>query len=365
MSSQRRRGKLTNFQLFSLVFNTAIATGVFTIARSTGDVAGRGFWAAILLAVLFSVLQLAGMYLLSRQFPDQSLPEYAPVILGRPLAAVYLFGYFLIAISLAVVVPRNYWLILSSWIFQRTPQWAFTVPLALVCWNVARRGLVVLSRISEMMLVLSVPALILLLIPHQSFDVDFLRPLLDKGPGDLLKGVLPAYFSMTGFDILLFAYPFSGRRRAFRTAALGVTVVGLVYTISSMLIVGTLGLELTLLNIWPLQQYLNHFNLNVVERLDVIFLILWTVQVCMTVMIPLFEAAACLRGIFPALGTQGATNLALLVLLAGLLLPTRLPAQVQLQNAYSLAALFYIGLLPPFLWLIAKLRGKGGEPSAG
>jgi spore germination protein (amino acid permease) len=361
MEQARRKGKLTNWQLFTLVFNSMLATGIYTIARTTLEQAGRDFWLSILLAVIFSLLQLTGMYLLSKRFPEQSLAEYAPEILGKWLGAAYLLGYFAIAMGLAIVVPRNFWAVVSAWVYRNTPQYALMLPLALVCWNVARRGVVVLSRISEMLFALSIPIIVMLLVPHNTFDFDYLLPVLDKGPLALVKGVLPAYFSMTGFDILLFVYPFTSRQRVLGTACLGVTSVGLIYAVNSMLVVGTLSPELTLLTTWPLQQYLNHFASAFLERIDIIVLVGWALQVIMTITIPLFIAGACLRGVFPRLSSRRATDIGLVVLLIGVLVPIRLPMQFLLQDYYSLAALFYAGLLPIGLWLLAIARRKGGQ----
>lgn len=364
MGNHSRRGIITNFQLFTLIVNSMIATGIFTIARTTAEAAGRGFLIAIPLAGVFSLLQLAGMYLLGARFPEQSPAEYAPEILGKFFGYTFLLGYFVISLGLAIVVPRNFWLILVSWVQENTPQYAMMIPLALACWNVARRGVVVLSRMSEILFALSIPMFLIMAAPHTTFDFDNLRPILDKTPLDVLKGVLPAYFSMTGFDILLFVYPFTRRKKAFGIAGWGVMGVAVFYTVVSIMTVGTIGLELTLINTWPLQQYLNHFSFAFLERIDVVILIAWTIQVIMTITIPLYIAGACLRGVFPKLNSRRATDVCMLFLLVGILAPIRVPMQMQIQNIYSLAALGYVGLLPWALWLIALLRKKGVQSDA-
>lgn len=360
MKAKRRHGILSNYQLFSLVVNLMVATGVFTIARAVAEKAGRGVVLSIPLAGVLALLQLSGMYLLSKRFPGLTLPEYAPQLLGRFVAPVYLAGYFLMNLGITVLVPRNFWPVVDAWDFHTSSR-VLIVLFLLVSWNMARRGVVVLARVSEILLTVTIPVLVLLLLPHSRMDLDQLRPLFDKGPLDLIRGVLPAYFSMVGFDVLLFVFPFTQRQSALKVSSLAVGLVTFFYTGVSILIITTLSLERTLILTWPLQTYLNNFAFAIVDRLDVLFLMTWSWEVIMSMSIPMFMAGACLRGIFPALGTRRAADICLLLAFAAAVFPVELTAQNTILNIYSHVAVFYVGTLPFLLWLLAVVRKKGGN----
>lgn len=171
---------------------------------------------------------------------------------------------------------------------------------------------------------------------------------------------MPAYFAMTGFDVFLFVYPFSHRRRVLGAASLAVGSATLLYAVSSTLTIAALSLERTLLLVWPLQNYLNDFSFAVVDRLDVIFLMLWVWQVTMSVAVPLFMATSCLRGISPRLSGKAAADICAALLFAAAMMPIDLPTQNRLLNVYSHVAVFFNGSLPLVLWLTAVLRKKGG-----
>lgn len=360
MDTGKRQGNLSSYQLFGLMVNLMVATGIFTIARSVSEVAGRGVAVSVLLAGVLALAQLGGMYLLAKRFPQQTLPEYAPIILGKVLGPVYLLGYSLLHTAVALLVARNFWPLVDAWDFH-TPSRVFLSLLILVSWNIARRGLIVLSRVSEIILTLSIPIFLLILLPHSRIDLDQLRPVLDRSAWDLIKGMLPAYFSLAGFDVLLFAYPFSTQKKAMRTGALAVAAVSVLYAGVSVLVITTLGLERTLTLTWPMQTYLNNFAFAVVDRLDVLFLMFWTLQIVMSITIPLFMAGACLRGMMPKLSSHGAANLSLIPLLGAAMLHDGLPAQTAALEIYSYIAIVYIGTLPFLLWLTAVIRGKGGK----
>jgi spore germination protein len=360
-----REGKLTSLQLYSLVVSSAAATGIFTIARTVGEEAGRSAILAVPLAGVLVFLQFLGMYGLARRFRKRTLPEYASDILGRPLAKAYLLGYVVVAMGLAIVVPRNYWIMLTAWVFQRTPQAAFMIPLALVCWNIARRGVVVLGRVTELVFLLGVPVILLMLSGINLVEPILLRPVVDRGISGLLQGVVPAYFSFTGFDIFLIVFPFSRQEKAVRVTAYAIGTLTLFYTMLTIAVIGSMGLELAIVDTWPLQHYLNNFTRMVVERLDVIVLIVWFFQVLLTVVIALFIACVCLRGLFPRLTSGSAANITASLLGISLLMPIYFPTQAILQELFSYASMLYAGFLPALLWLIAVLRRKGDKESNG
>lgn len=356
-----RKPVLTEWQLFSLVLNAIVGIGVFSLARDVGEAAGRSSLLAIPLAGLLVVLQLIGMYLLAKRFPEQPISEYAGQILGRFLGLVYLLGYTLAAMALILVVSRSYWLLVAAWTLGKTPQMAFLVPLILVCWNTARRGIVATARTVEFINYGGLILMLVLMLPVVSLDFDLVRPVVDNGVGGVLRGIFPSIYALAGSDILLLVFPYARSKRTLSLAISAVALATLFYTVTTLFILGTLGLEFTLLSPWPLQLYLNRFAFSVFERADVVFLIVWSFQIVNILSINMYTATSCLRGVWPRLGTQRAALIILLPILIGISLPVRLAVQKQLVTVYSFVALSYLGTLPFLLWLIAVLRGKKGE----
>lgn len=356
-----RKPVVTEWQLFCFVLNAIVGIGVFSLARDVGEAAGRSSLLAIPLAGLLVVLQLIGMHLLATRFPEQPISEYAGQILGRILGPVYLLGYTLAAIALILVVSRSYWLVVSAWAMNRTPQMAFLLPLVLVCWNTAKRGVVATARTVELINYGGLILMFVLMLPVVSLDFDLVRPVVDNGVGGVLRGVFPSIYALAGSDILLLVFPYARSKRTLAVAISAVVFATFFYTIITLFILGTLGLEFALLSPWPLQLYLNRFAFAVFERADVVFLIVWCFQIINILTINMYTATSCLRGIWPRLDSQRAASIILLPTLIGLSLPVRLATQKQLVTIYSIVALLYLGTLPFLLWLLAVLRGKKGE----
>lgn len=361
---KKRKTSITSFQLFTLMANTMIGTGFFTIARSVGEKAGRGLVIAIPLAGLLAFLQLFGMYLLARRFPNQTIAEYIHVIVGRVPGKIYLLGYGLISLALAMTVLRNFWLLASAWLYPLTPSLVYFSIMIVLCWNIAKRGLVVVGRMSEIILYLTLPIMVVMLIPPGRVNVDYLRPVFDRSISDVLRGVFPAYFSLTGFEFFLIAFPFVQKKRAWPTAMASLTTVTIFYALTAALTVAILGFETTMISVWPLQQYVSRIEVLLLERIDIIILLFWVLQIIMTATVWITGATVCLRGVVPKLSSSGAAHVVALVLIALALYPLNLPDQSQIQDVVSYAAFVWLGILPFLIWVIALVRSAGGEKHA-
>lgn len=358
----KRQKVITGWQLFCLILNGVVGIGIFNLARQVGEVAGRGVLLTIPLAGLLALGTLAGHYLLARRFPRQTLAEYAEKILSPPLGKIYLGLYGVLSLALAITVSRSYWSLVSAWALGRTPQLAFLLPLILVCWNVARRGVVVTARVVELINYGTLTLMLLLMIPVIPVDLDYVRPVMETGGGGILRGIIPSLYATIGFDVFLIVFPYVRSRRPFAAGAAAIALITLFYTITTLLIIGNLGLELVLINTWPLQTYLNRFALAVFERADIVFLIAWVFQIINTVIVLMFTGMSVLQGVVPQKVSRRWLHLSILVLaMAGVAWPVKFASQVKLVNSLSPIASFYHAITPLLLWLIAALRGLKGE----
>ncbi len=360
----RHRPVVTGWQLFCLIVNTIVGTGVYTLARDVAEPAGAGGLLSMLLAGILMVVGLLGLHLLASRFPRQTLNEYIGEILGTFLGKGYLLVYALFTLLIGVSVPRAHFPVVSAWALGQTPQLVFMVPLVFVCWNVARRGVVVTARVVEMINYLTLTLIILLVIPVIPIDLDFVRPLFEKGVAGIAKGILPGLYAFAGFDVFLIVYPYVRTRRKF---GIGVAALGLVtffYLMTTLLIIGNLGIELILMTTWPLQSYLNRFALEIFERADVVFLIAWTFQIINTIVVMLYIAITCLQGAFPCLNASIVYFIVLILAIATTSYQTDYDFETRVRSTYSLIAIGFFWVTPWLLWMVSLLRGKKGESSS-
>ena len=199
------------------------------------------------------------------------------------------------------------------------------------------------------------------MLPILDLDWDLVRPVLDTGISGVLRGIPLTIYSISGSEIILLVFPFVRSKRAFAITVAALALATLFYMVTTLFILGTLGLELTVLTPWPLQLYLNRFAFALLERFDVVFLIVWAFQMVNLISINMYTAANCLRGVYPRLDAQRSALIVLMLVLVGIAIPARAAIQSIIVKQFSLAALIYYGVLPFLLLLVAILRGKKGE----
>lgn len=357
----KQRRVVSAWQLFCLVLNGMVGIGAFNLARQVGKVAGRGALLAIPLAGLVVIVQLIGMNLLASRFPTQTLNEYVVHIVGPFLAKVYLFVYAALATSSGIIVARSFWPLVAAWALENTPQAAVLVTMMLLCWNIAKRGVVVTARMVELINYGGLALMIALMLPIVPINLDLLWPLTEQGFASILRGIIPSVFALAGFDIFLIVFPFTRTRRRIWIAVAASSVATLFYTITTLLILGSLGIDFALTAVWPLQLYLNRLALAAFERADVVFLIVWSFQIINVIVISMYTGLSCLQGLFPRVAARKLAWGLLVLSLAGVALPVRFALQTKLTVTYSMVAFFYQGFVPWVLWLVALVRGKRGE----
>lgn len=358
---QKEKRVITGWQLFCLILNAMVGVGIFALAGQAGAVAGRGALLSIPLTGLLVLLQLIFIYLLAKRFPRQELNEYITHIIGQLPGKAYLLGYTFVALGLAVITCRSYWLLVSAWILNTTPQAVFLVPLVFVCWNVAQRGVVTTARTVELLNYGALALILILMIPVLKIDWDFIRPLTGNGVNRILRGVVPCLQSFLGVDILLIVFPFVRSKRTLPIAVSAVAFTTVFYTLTALFTFGSLSVELATLSRWSLQHYLNRFAFALFERADIVFLVIWTFQIINVIAIHMYAAIHCLGGVLGPQKQSQTSLLVFMVMAVAVLMPTTEAAQLKIIAIYSPISLFYLGVFPLLFWLIALLRGKKGE----
>jgi len=357
----KEKWKLTSFQLFALLTNVMTGTGVFTITRTVGTVAGRGAPVAILLSGLVVLVMISFMYLLVSRFPGKPYPILVQSAVGRWPGRIYLLLNVVVQIIFSAVIAKNYWYVVNSYQLFGTPMLVFTSMMVLLGWQMARRGIVVLARVSEIVLLITLPLLVLLFIPVPVIRVRYALPIFDRGFTAVIKAMPQSIFAFLGFDILLFALPLVKKQRSVLAGGLAVGLTSLSYAIVTLLIIMGLSMERANVTVYPLAAYLGRIQLPIVERLDTIFMILWLFQVIMSVGVPIYIAASSLYGAIPRLGRHFSTDICASLILIAAAWPLTRPLLFELTEPFNYVAILFTGGVPVLIWVIAILRKKGGK----
>lgn len=358
---------ITDSQLFSLLICAMLGAGITTLPRTTAQQAGRDGWLSIIIGGVVVWLITGLIYLLCRRFPNKTLPQFSMKILGKPLGILVTCIYIGYALFLGGNALRIFLDLAKTWNLLWTPSWAFLLSILVVVVYTARLGASTLARLSELIVIVTIPALLLFLLPLNEFQILHLRPVGGEGIMAIARGAPEAAFAYLGFEILVIFFPLLvNRQKVFRIYTLALATVTALYAVNNIFIYGVLGVEQTTLQVWPLINYLRIGTSPMFERVDNIFLFIWTAQVFGVTAIQYFIATFA----FATLTGKSRHDLWALLFAPVLYIIARFPKRfsdiIRVSDIVGLWGTVFLVSMTVLMLLVAMIRGldERKEPNA-
>lgn len=356
--SSEKKFDISEFQWYSLVINAVFGIGVTTLPRELSDVAGRDGWISIIIATLLILCYSYICITYSKMFPTKSLVQSMQTVLGKPLGIIISLAYILYTLIVTGIVVRLFLEIIYVYFDLVYP---YYIPIALFIIPViymARSGLATLSRMSEIVLVFSFTAIVLFLFPDRTPSWLELLPVFENGYTGVLKAIPDVGFSFLGVEIILVFYPYIEKKKSvLRVTSMGVMTSGLLY---AALFVGTivfLGMGLVQVVFWPFIEYLKLVRIELFERMDNIFLYIWTAKIVMVMAIQYFSGTFSLALLT---GKKYHDTWAITMWVIPFAVAYFIPDVLTLQDFTAKVSMFggiLILVLPIILLIVAKIRG--------
>lgn len=350
---------LSDFQLYALLVCTILGAGITTLPRITAQYAGRDAWISILLGGFIVWLITCLIYLLCIRFPRKTLPEFSVQVLGKPIGILISTGYIIYALFLGSSAFRIYIELVKTWIMIWTPNWVFIVVFLSVVVYTARMGAITLGKLMELVLYLTLPAFLLFLPQLSEFDKLELLPIGNTGLPAIMAAVPEAGFAYLGFEILLIFFPLmANRKNVFRVFTLALATVTIIYVTNTVLTIGVLSVEQTMIQIWPLINYLRVGTSPIFERLDTILLILWAAQIFGVIVIQYFVATFSAAMLIGKRAHDFIVIIFLPIIFGISILPHRIVDVFSLSNLVGKWGAIYIVATVLIIFLVAIIRGQ-------
>lgn len=351
-------------QLFFVLLQAQIGIGLLTIPYTVQVEAGKDGWLSILLMGLFVQGGIAVAWLLSSRFPSLTLYEFAPLLVGKVIGTVLTLLYTLFFFSIVAHQLSMFLSLSSNWAFPRTPHIIFGVLSVAVTVYLVKENVRIIARflVLASFLLLIIPFAILPLIPH--FEIHYLLPVASNGAGDIMKGSGKLVLAFSGFELLMWLYPFTeGSTKAKWKAAAGASAVTtVIYAFVAFASYAIFSPKEIKVVPEPVLYILKEVELVVIERIDLLFLTIWAVFVLTTLMSYLYMASTGLTHLLKAKEHRKP-----LYVLAVLVIPLAIATENRQTlagigeklNSVSIVLLFFI----PVVLLMAALIRKKREDS--
>lgn len=289
------RISLRAYLLFFIITTAQIGVGGASFQRKIYKMAGQDSWVTVLLAGLFCHLVVITMFSFLKKYPGKDLYGIHKEAFGKWLGGVLSFLYVAYLVLIALTILRNYAEIVQTWIFPDMPPWFLALMiLALTLYGVLG-GIRVIVGIGFMSILIITFEMLLFYYPLQYADWGYLLPVMNHTPQEFLKGTEEISFSVVGFELLMFVFPFirdTGKApRYAHFAIVFTTATYLIYMLTALVYFSGGQLIHT---IWPTLTLLKIVEFPFIERVEYITVSLYLIGILPNVMLYVWSAS---RGI--------------------------------------------------------------------
>lgn len=268
--------KISSFQLFVLIVLFELGSALIL---PIGIEAKQSAWIAILLSTFLGII-LALIYIrLYLYFPEKSPIEYFQSLLTSPVGKALGLLYILYFLFLTARVVRDFGEMLVIIAYPETPLLVInTLWLMLVIYT-TRKGIEVLARSAEILFffiaLLAFTSFILILITGD-VSLSNTKPLFEINPQQFFTAVIHTTFFPFG-ELIAFTmiFPYLAKKnRARKVSFFSISLAGIILSVTTLLNLCVLGLNLVERSLFPLLTTIQKINLSdFLERLDVFFII--------------------------------------------------------------------------------------------
>ncbi|MHA6480641.1 GerAB/ArcD/ProY family transporter [Paenibacillus sp. strain BS8-2] len=201
----RSKDKITRFGLFIWMIKCQIGIGLLSLPSDIYDSADGDSWISVLVAGVVIQLLLIVYVLLYTRMPGRMLSEMTIELLGKPIGRAINFIYFVCFVYISAYGLKLFNHVVHTWLLPKTPE---PIILALIVGSFLYLTLQSLSAIERFFTFASILFVIILLFSltahSHNMHLSYIMPIGKSGISNIGSGSLDTFFSMIGFEVVLF-----------------------------------------------------------------------------------------------------------------------------------------------------------------
>ncbi|MCR8983573.1 spore germination protein [Brevibacillus laterosporus] len=344
--------------LIYALHSVQIGIGILGFQRYVYQHAGHDSWISVILAgcLLSFILWIMVKTLRIFDYYDLFLIHYTVFgrWIGRLLNALYV-GYLLLA---PFIVIMNYIDMVQTWIFLDMPNWVLSLLILLLVAYGVTGGIRTVVGFAYLAVILTLWLIPLVFFASPYLFWNHLLPIGEHSLNEILLGTKSMSFSLLGFELLYFMYPFiKGKKKVSRYvqwASLSITCMYLLVMVVTLAFFS--GPQL-MRNNWATFAMYKIVQLPFLERFEYIAVCLWLLIVLPNIMLYFWAAIRGMKCVFTF--TENQSLSICLVLIFSLCLLFRTRNQIEsISNIMATIGIIVAFAYPLFLFTWVFIREK-------
>ncbi|MFJ5717070.1 GerAB/ArcD/ProY family transporter [Neobacillus sp. NPDC093127] len=350
------------FLVLFLIHGMQYGVGVLSFQRDIANVAGHDAWISILITGILIHILIWMMYTMLNKTKGDLITIHQQTF-GKWLGNLLSLLFILYVLAESTTVLRSYIEIVQVWMFPLLKTWPIALVLLLSVYYVVSGGFRIVTGVCFLAVVLPSYLIFTYIVPIEFSNFRNLLPIFDHSFLEMAQSIKGSILSFSGFEYLLFYYPFIKRPESSQKwAHFGNLVTTLLYLLIMIVTLAFFDQGYLQKVIWPTLMMWKIIELPFVERFEIIGVTSWAVVMLPIICLMFWSASRGIKEIFKLKQRSVLVFLLLLSFIVCCLLIDR--ETIQQYNIFVAEIGFYLMLgYIPFLFICChlrlKMRGKG------
>ena len=349
--------KVSPYLAFYITNGIQIGVVVLSFQRVIAKTAGHDAWISVLVAGVGVHIVLWMTYQIVIK-ENNDITVIHRDLFGKWLGGLLsLLSSFYLMLSFLVVM-RSYIEVIQVWMFPQLQTWYMGLLLSILVYLYVIGGFRVITGLCVLSFFLIIPLLLLVAFPLENAQFSHLLPVMEHSPGEILGGARQMSIIFSGFEVILFCYPFlknGARSHIWAQASTAFTTfVYLILALVSIVYFTEGQLEKT---IWPTLTFWKVVDFPFLERFEYAGIAIWLFVALPNLCLCLWAATRILKQLFSIQQKKSIVPLLFLAVFASSFLVDGM--QVRHFNEFVGRITFYVifGYIP-FLYFYQLISKK-------
>ncbi|MGF9908900.1 GerAB/ArcD/ProY family transporter [Brevibacillus porteri] len=342
-----------------IVHGNQVGIGIAGVQRFIYDRVQQDAWIAVIIAGFMTHVTAWVMLKILRKYKNLDLYDIHQMVFGKWPAKVLNLIFIIYIMGSALTILRGYIEIIQSWMFPEVPSWILNASLLCLAIYGVTGGIRVLAGISFFSVGLTICQLLLMVYPMQYADFNLLQPVFHHDLVELLDGARKMSFSIIGFEIILFIYPFVKEKQLLsRYVHGGLLMTTLLYVVVMLVTLLYFQGEQLKHLIWATLMMMKIVEFPFLERFEFVSISLWMLIMLDNLLLNLWVAMRGVHHIGGFKERKALIGIVIVMFFASNFLETRQSIN-WITDIFGAVGFYIIFVYPLVLYIVILLFRKG------
>ncbi|MCA1062910.1 GerAB/ArcD/ProY family transporter [Rossellomorea sp. AcN35-11] len=351
------RQLMVNAFLVMFVLHSAqTGVGIAGLPRVVFVEANRDAWISIIIAGVVVSIVVTIMVKMLETYNSADLYGIHMDLYGKWVSKAFNILYIGYYLCVTYVILMNYIEMVQAWIFPKMPTWLLMGLLIFLMVYGVLGGVRVVVGVAFLGVIFSFWLLFMFYTPVKNIDITHLLPVWTSSYKEIMMGVYKSSFTLVGFELLLFIYPYiKEKEKVLKYSLIGVGYSTLLFTFVTVISIGFFSEDALEKTIWPVLSMFKIVRIPNLERFEFIAVSFWMLVILPNICLYFWACSRGMKRVFNFSQKKAIYIFAILLWILSLFVSDRLTMNTITDKVGTISFILSF-VYPCFLFLLVKLK---------